>query len=513
MNRIERILVNVSSNWLGFAINAIITLLLTPYVLSVLGVERYGIWILITSFIGSYGMLDLGFRAGVNQFLIRSIAAEEVDKTNRVLSTALVALAILAVVVFLVALLTALLVPGALDIPDAAREEALYCILIVGAAASIQIALSPYAAIFVAIQRFDISNLISVSMRILLAAAVVFALHSGFGLVGVAAATGGATVAELIIRWFVARRMVPALRPTIAQVSLSELKAIGTFGLWNSLIAVSEYGYAHMLPILVAVFMPVAAVGHYALAAGLWTQLNALFTPIGHVIYPAAAELHVKQERENLFRLYRDGTRILLLVVTSVVLVAFVWADDFYRLWIGPEFLSGDPFTSVSTIFRTMLLATVLGYSVNFAGQILLGAGHIKALAILKASGIASMLGLSALLMPHFGLIAIPVAMAVSILVFDVIGTPIALFRKERLRIDIPSRFGGIRVLAVAAALILLLGSVRELWEPQGWGTLIAQGLIAAALIAPIVLLAGFTRGERRQYFIDPFRRLIAQGR
>ena len=42
--------------------------------LHALGTARYGIWILTSSIIGYYGLLDLGFRAGVTQYLTRYLA-------------------------------------------------------------------------------------------------------------------------------------------------------------------------------------------------------------------------------------------------------------------------------------------------------------------------------------------------------------------------------------------------------------------------------------------------------
>ena len=71
MSRSSVILRNVASNWVGFAVNAAVTLVLTPFVLHELGSARYGIWILTSSIIGYYGLLDLGFRAGVTQYLTR----------------------------------------------------------------------------------------------------------------------------------------------------------------------------------------------------------------------------------------------------------------------------------------------------------------------------------------------------------------------------------------------------------------------------------------------------------
>ena len=407
---------------------------LTPFVLSQLGVERYGVWILINSFIGYYGMLDFGFRAGVNQFLIRSVAAEDFDQANVVFSSALAALGGLGAFIALLTVVAIFFVPELLNIPATSQLEAVHCILIVGMAAAIQVFFSPFAAIFVAKQRFDLLNLIAISMRLTSAALTVVCLYMGFGLTGLAAATAVSTVGGCLLRAVVARRLLPSLSFSSQLIHTGKLRGIGTFGLWNFLISMTDYVYLNLLPILIVVFMPVAAVGQYALAAGLWHQLNQLFSPIGQVLYPVAAELHVKEDSNALRRLYVDGTRLLMLVVLPVVSIAAVWADDFYRLWVGDEYLSGEPFVAVSTLLRIMLIGTVLGYTANIAGQSLIGSGNVRAVAILKSLGAATAVAISVALIGQLGLIAVAVALAVAIFISDIVGMSLVLEKNLGLR-------------------------------------------------------------------------------
>ena len=44
-SRAATILRNVAINWAGFAINAAVTLVLTPFVLHQLGAAKYGVWV------------------------------------------------------------------------------------------------------------------------------------------------------------------------------------------------------------------------------------------------------------------------------------------------------------------------------------------------------------------------------------------------------------------------------------------------------------------------------------
>src|ERR1017187_8462940 len=88
-----RILIkNIVSNWCGFAVHALVTFFLTPFVLTSLGDTRYGIWALVNGLTGYYGLLDLGLRSGLTQYLTRHLANRDFRAINETVSSAMVAL-------------------------------------------------------------------------------------------------------------------------------------------------------------------------------------------------------------------------------------------------------------------------------------------------------------------------------------------------------------------------------------------------------------------------------------
>ena len=165
----------------------------------------------------------------------------------------------LGIIIALLTLVAMFFIPDLLDVPDSDRLEATYCIVIVGLAAAFQTLFSPFAAVFVAEQRFDLLNLIAIAMRLTSAALAIICLYMGFGLPGLAAAAAVSTVGGSLLRAAVAKRILPSLSLSRQLVNAKKLRGIGSFGLWNFLISMTDYVYLSLLPILVAVFMPVAA--------------------------------------------------------------------------------------------------------------------------------------------------------------------------------------------------------------------------------------------------------------
>ena len=507
MSRAAIILRNITSNWIGFAFNAVATLVLTPIVLRHLGAAGYGIWILSSSVIGYYGFLDLGFRAGVTQYLTRYLASGDSERASECMSSAVAALGAMGVFLMLLSIGAAWLVPHIFHLPPELLRDAFWCVLIVGISAGLQFALSPFTSIFAATQRFDLANLIGIVTRLLTVAGVVLALRAGHGLIGLSVVTCAVSLVDYLARWLVSRRLA-VIKLSRAKVSLASVKEISAFGVWNFLISLNAFVYQHVPNMLIGVFMPVAAIGYYALAVGLARQITSALSPIGQVVYPAAAALDVQGDRAGLERLYHDGSRLLQLAMISVTVLAGFWAEDFYRLWVGEAYLSGAEYPSVAVLFQFMLVATATTFS-SIGAQILMGAGHVRLVAVTLICGSVLNMCLSLTLIGPYGLLGVAFAAALGGILIDLLTMPLLVQKYLRLPASSFLRRAWPRPLLVAVLQMAVALLIRQLGQPANWFELAAQGGLAAAACAAIVVLCGATPTERQRFIFQPWHRLV----
>ncbi len=510
MSRSAVILRNIASNWIGYVVSAAVTLVLTPFVLHELGAARYGIWILTSSFVGYYGFLDLGFRAGVAQYLTRYLSLQDYDKASETLSSAVVALSLLAGLVTFLSIWGAYIAPHLITIPSDLIQESFWCILIVGISSAIEIVYSPYAAIFTAMQRFDLSNLIGIGTRLLTAVGIFTTLKLGYGLVGVSAAFCGANVIDYLVRWQVARRLAPKLNVSWHRSNLARFREVASFGGWNFLISINGYIYNYVPNIMIAAFMPVAAIGYYALATGLLRNVNSVLTPIAQVIYPVAVEIHAKGNQNELVRLYHDGSRLMMLAMTSIVFVAIFWSEDFYRLWVGEKYVSGVQFHSVALVFQILIISTFTTYISSVAGQILIGAGRVQIIAKALICGSILNLSFSLILIRPYGLAGIAAATVIASVLIDLIAIPLLLQKIIGLSIKDFLLRACVRPAAVATLQIIIIITIRHLMgRPENWHDLILQGFVAGIGIAITIVVVGLTTTERERFMVKPMQRLL----
>jgi len=499
VSRSAVILRNVASNWAGFAVNAAVTLVLTPFILHELGSARYGIWILTSSIVGYYGLLDLGFRDGVTQYLTRYLAVRDYARARECMSSAVVVLGSVGVVILGLSIAAGFIAPGLLHMPPETEREAFWCILIVGISSAFQFGLQPFTSVFTATQRFDLANLVGVTTRLLTATGIVVALKSGYGLIGVSAATCGISVVDYVIRWRVAHRLAPELSVSLRHASLERVREIGAFGAWNFLIAMNAVFTQHVPNLIIGATMPIAAVGHYALAMGLTRQINSILSPVPQVLYPAAAEIHARGNKAELERLYHDGTRLMLLILVTISLLAGLWATDFYRLWVGEKFLTGTQFPSVALLFQVLLLSVAMNYSTTISSYVLMAAGRVRdvSIALLVSSLINA--ALAVWCARYWGLLGVTFGAVAGSIVINILTLPLLVQRALGLSVLRLAANAWGRPIVAAVLQFLLIELAQTGHRPETWLQLAGWGLLTGAGSLVIVLGVGITASERKK--------------
>ena len=96
MNSKAKVLVRGSIlRTIEFFVTAVIGLILMPFIIHSLGDKMYGLWIFVGSFLGYYGLLDLGLDSAIQRYVSRSIGIKDYKEVNRIINTSLLIFTIL----------------------------------------------------------------------------------------------------------------------------------------------------------------------------------------------------------------------------------------------------------------------------------------------------------------------------------------------------------------------------------------------------------------------------------
>ena len=511
MNLTQTILRNAFANWVGFAIQVTVTFFLTPFVVHTLGGARYGLWALLMILTGCYGFLDLGFRAGLTQYLSRYLATEEFDKLNQSASTGVVALTLVAGILVVVSLILSWLAPMIFMVPASSEEELRRAIQIVGIGVALQFPFFVYSATFTATQRYDALNAIGVINQLLGAAMIVMALRGGYGLLGISLATLASSLVSYGLTWRWAYRVLPQLTVSLRLANMESCREFLSFGFWNVLINGSRRLINYIDAVVIGLFLPAAAITPYVLAASLAHYLRRLIEPLGKVLFPAATRLDALGDEEGLRTMYLVGSRIFLAGAILAGLIGAFWSDEFFLLWLGEEYSISNEHASVGVLFRILVVATVIYSAQTIGHQVLLGRRLLHRLAPLMAGEAVANLLLSLVMIQFFGLIGVAAGTLVPGVAIQGLALPLMVL----LSLSIPAReycltvypralTTGFLAAAVLAALKATLPAVHS------WPGLFLQGLLAGLLSMGLFAFIAITQSERRVYIWQPVGRLLA---
>jgi O-antigen/teichoic acid export membrane protein len=438
-------------------------MVLPPILVRHMPLAAYAVWILILQVVGYLGYLDFGLQTAVGRYIAFADEKKDADLRDGVFSTAVIGLAIAALLGFAVILVAAaacrLIFPS---IPVALGPPMRIAILIVGFSVALGLPASAWNGIFVGLQRYEIPAITTGTCKLLSAAGLIWAALTGKSLVFMAMIVAAANLFSYALQFGAVRRVASNIRFRVELITRSMIRE-----LWEYCFSLTVWSFGMLLVgglslILVGRFQ-FSAVAPYGISATLIAFLAGLQNAIFGVLIPHAAGLHANQDSKAIGNLLIKTTKlgVLLLLLTGLPLIVF--ASPIVGAWIGPQF---------AQIGGSILTILVFGHLVRLIGTpyatILIGTGQQRLVLISPLMEGVSNLVASVLLGLKYGAIGVAwgtlIGAVVGMLTHVVYNIPrtrqsidVSQYRFIRDGVIIPAACGAP---VVAALLLSFLGSL-----------------------------------------------------
>lgn len=324
-------------NVMGFIVTFPILILLTPYMLDVLGKARFGVWA-IAGVVTSYAQLsDMGMTTAIVKFVAEHWAKEEVERISKVVSTAFFSFAVVGGIVATGILLARhFIVVNLLKVPPEMQSEALFVVSGIVIIFYFNLLFSVYNSVLIGLQRMDVTNIIMTSSKVLRALGMWFFLALGFGLKGLIINGALFSFLTAIINAYWARRLTGRLQVNPLYFSFGELQRVIKYSI-NIFIA-SIFSNIAMEPsskLILARFTSLANVSYFEIGQRIQSLVRTIFQ-IGILpMLPASSEMKSLGELKSLQRLYFHVTRVIFFLGLPIFLVLIVFARPIISAWLG----------------------------------------------------------------------------------------------------------------------------------------------------------------------------------
>ena len=477
--------VNAISNWAMLGVNIAVGLLLTPFAISHLGKTSYGIWRLVVSFVGYYGLLNLGVGSAITRYIARYSGQGDLKSLNKTASTAMTMLSCTATLVVVASFLLAEPAARFFDVAPEHFSDFKRVVWILGLSAALGFFRSLFQTIVIAHERFVPTNIASIAVVLIRAGLVVLMLGLGKGLLGVAYATLISGAVAVLLQFLIYKSYAPRVRMHFTAARWSVFRMLLVYGGVTTVIVAADIIRTHLNSFVIGKWIGLPQVGVYAIAAMLCGFMIRLIIAGMSVLTPRFASLDGAGEKLRLQRLFLKSLSISGFLAFGMSTLAIIFGGRFIILWISHDF-------AADAIPVLWIIATAYAFALSQNP----GIGLMRALYKHHFYAVATMieaamnLSLSIWLAPKYGIIGVALGTAIPMLLIKTLVMPIYVSRIAGVSIlDYVRRLITPAILAILMVYVSYLLGVLEFLNTCSLISLIAYGILTGLMFAGLVLI------------------------
>ncbi|MBN1346438.1 MAG: oligosaccharide flippase family protein [Phycisphaerae bacterium] len=389
------LIANAFWNTLATAFSIVALFLLTPFIISRIGIDEYGIYLAIISIGGLAGVLGLGLGEASIRFVAYYDGRHDDDAIGRVVQASLLVHACTATLSAAALILGARLILSLLELSEADAALAANLVVWTAQAFWLRSISATFRAIPRALQRYDVSGYVAIAETLFRVVGIATLLYHGYGLTALAVWNVAVAAFGMVLDLLAARRLLPSLR-FLGIPPWSAFREVLSYGIWAFLSQAMGMIWQHADRLLLAGFVGVGAVAYFAVPQDLVLRGLHVVASGGAVLMPRFSAMADRDQHRSLY----VSTTLALLCLTTVVFVPVtVLLPDFLRLWISAEFADKSGFVGQLIAASCILRGAFLPYESLFRG---IGKPQYYLALTVLTSG--TLLGTSAILIPVYGL-------------------------------------------------------------------------------------------------------------
>jgi O-antigen/teichoic acid export membrane protein len=429
MSLITRSLKNVTSSWAGLGLNIAVGFFLSPFILHHLGDDAFGLWILIFSLTGYYGIFDFGIRSSLVRYVSQFQATGDKDQLARLINTSLFTYSCLGAFLMVPTVVGSFYVDRLFHIPPGFLHDARILFLMVGSSLALGFPLGISGGILEGLQRFYFLNWTNMVSLLVRATLIVLALRHGYGLLTVALITVSLPLITSAIRAGIAQQIL-AIPYGWKYLDRKSLAQVANYGSVTFMIIVAARLRFKTDAVIIGTFISAAAITHFSIGARLVDYAGEVVSSLAQIFTPMSSQFHAVGDYDRLRMIFIAGNRACAFVMFPICISLVVMGKSVIEAWMGARYVSSY------IVLLILLIPSTLYTAQTTSNRILFGTSQHRTLAIVVLlEGIANVI-LSIALVRPLGIVGDAIGTAIPLLCTALFFLPRHMCR----RLEVPIR-------------------------------------------------------------------------
>ena len=489
----KQIAINSFTNVSVHFVRMVIALFMTPFLLSRLGKEVYGILPLVNSLVAFLVLASGGIQGAVGRYATFYLSKENNETANRFINTAFFLLAGIMGLMLLPFLVCVFFLPVLLNLPAGHEFEAQLVFFILGINLLIGILFSPLTIGLYFKQRFDVKNGITVIGQLFYLALVIAAFHFFRpNIVYVSLSMLVNTVVTNVFFIWTSVKLVPSIRISFTLFDREKLKEIAGFSFWVIIIQATTLIFLNTDYIIINKFLGSASVTNYSLPARFNEMLRNIITAAITVVTPLCTQLEAKGAFDTIRMIFERGQRIVLFIVIPASFLLCIFSRELLVTWVGSEF------AHLSMLFWVVLLPQILILAAMPCNVILGGMGKVKVVGIVNSISAVLNIGLSILFVwgLNYGIMGVALATSLVLSLKNFLFLPV--YTSHVIKAPYMNYYNAFfRPLMAAVPMVALAFYLHSSFDIIGWFELLYTSGICTAVFCIAAYVLAFDDSDK----------------
>ena len=481
-------------SYAGVFVNIIISLVLSPFTVRMLGQAQFGLYQLIWSFVGYMGVLDFGFSNTLIRYIAKYHSEGKQEEEQRFLGMSFIiygAISALILIAGTVLYSNLSRIFPALSPNEMALAKKLFIIMVCNFI--LNIFLNVFPAVINAYERFIFIRSTALIRTLIRTGVVVAALLAGGQSLAIAwIDTAFSLFFFALYAWFVRVRLHTRIR--FGRLDWGMVREVFGFSFFVFLVVLVDQINWKVDQLILGVKRTVSEVAVYSIAMQFPTYLMSFGTSISGVFLPKATQMEARGEKGEAFTDLMVRTARVEWTVLGAILIGFaLFGREFILLWLGEGFLIAYP-------IALMVMAALAIPMLQSVGILIQQAKNMHRFrAVVYFSIAVANVFLSVWLVDRIGMIGAAVGTVFSFVVGNVLF--MNLYYHFKMGINIPRFFiQTAKGLLPATCILIGCGLLMNLFSGTTWFRLALKVALFLLLYLIIIFFVGQNRQEKEMY-------------
>jgi O-antigen/teichoic acid export membrane protein len=382
----RQIMKNVGSSWFSLGVDVVVGFLLYPFILHKLGDTASGIWVLIFTITGYYGLFDLGIRSSVVRYVSKFTAVDDIEDLAKLINTSLFSYSCIGVLSLMVTAVLTIYVDTLFKIPPGFHSTARLLLWMVGAAIALGFPLGVVGGFLDGLQKFYVNNWTSVVANAIRVVLIVSALTHGKGLLTVAAITVVLPIITSLVRGAIAFRIRP-VPLGMKYVDRKTFHLMANYSGVTLIIMIATQLKFKTDNIVIGSMISAAAVTYFTIGSRIVNYTQQVVMALAQNFLPLASESEATGKMDRLRKVFVAGNRLCAFTCFPITATLLILGKSIIEVWVGKKYID----TSYPVLVILIIPATLM-WAQAASGRVLFGISKHKTWAFVTlAEGIANL--------------------------------------------------------------------------------------------------------------------------